>query len=195
MIENFRTYQYVCDWEIRWIRFHLLDVEGILYIIRRTTPWGRDKYRITLRQRMLLSDVPDASPWKSPLSWIEFSCPFHRALHCALHRRFWQDLYLSQWLHKSRRVVLEYLCRNTWRIEWHYSRPMVNRDDKTQTTPQKASTMSFRLADLSAINCARCRAMPSGVTLYHASLSIHTPSSYFENNRYRWCQYLIRYNK
>ena len=51
-------------------------------------------------------------------------------------------------------------------------------------TPQKASTIVLP-EHLLAMNLAKCRAMPSGVTLYHASSSIQTPSSYLENSRYR----------
>lgn len=53
-----------------------------------------------------------------------------------------------------------------------------------EDTPQKASTIVFP-EHLLAMNLAKCRAMPSGVTLYHASSSIQTPSSYLENSRYR----------
>src|SRR5436305_6276374 len=56
-------------------------------------------------------------------------------------------------------------------------------------TPQKASTI-IPVEYCSDINRAICLAIPSGVTLYQASLSIQIPSSYLENSRYRCPQYL-----
>jgi hypothetical protein len=61
-------------------------------------------------------------------------------------------------------------------------------------TPQNASTTVVVRGLVSAMNLARCRAIPSGVTLNHASRSIQIPSSYRENKRYRWCQYLNKHN-